>query len=81
MAGRADSKRQLQFDLARDIAEAIGKPFLAPQILFNRATDDDLKRYTPEMLAYSAMHSATELAKWIGKTPRVNIEPVAHVDR
>ena len=64
MAGKPDPKRHRQFDAARDIAAATGAPYLDPEILFNRATDDDLSLYTPEMLAHAAMHSAAEIAKW-----------------
>ena len=49
-------------------------------MLFHRASDDDLKLYGPEMLAYSAIHSARELAAWDGRTPRVSIGPVANVE-
>jgi len=80
MAGKSDIKRRKQIDGARDIAAGIGEPYLDPAMLFHRASDDDLKLYTPEMLAYSAIHSARELAVWDGKTPRVSIAPVADVE-
>jgi glutamate dehydrogenase len=80
MAGKPDPKRHKQFDAARDIAAASGKPYLEPAMLFNRASDDDLKLYTPEMLAHSAVHSAAELAAWDGKAPRVSIEAIANVE-
>jgi glutamate dehydrogenase len=80
MAGKPELKRRKQFDSAREVAAGTGKPHLDPAILFNRASDDDLKLYTPEMLAFSAIHSASELAAWDGKMSRVSIEPVANVE-
>jgi glutamate dehydrogenase len=80
MAERLDPKREKKFEIAREIAAATGQRYLDPTILFNRASDDDLKLYTPDMLAHSAMHSATELAKWNGKAPQVSISPIANVE-
>ncbi|MDB5523270.1 MAG: NAD-glutamate dehydrogenase [Rhizobium sp.] len=80
MARKPDPKRHKQFDSARDVAAATGKRYLDPAILFERASDDDLKLYTPEMLAHSAIHSAGELVRWDGKAPRVSIEPIANVE-
>ncbi|MBL0372283.1 NAD-glutamate dehydrogenase [Rhizobium sp. KVB221] len=80
MAERLDAKREKQFDIAAKVAAATGGLYLDPEILFKRASDDDLKQYTPEMLAYAAVHSAGELARWNGKVPRVSIEPIANVE-
>lgn len=80
MAEKIDPKRHKQFDLARKIAVAAGAPFLDPEILFNRASDDDLKRYSPDMLAHSTLHSAQELAKWDGKVPQISVAPVANLE-
>src|SRR5690242_9973310 len=79
MAARNNPKREKQIESARKIAAATGEPHLDPEILFGRASGDDLELYTPEMLALSAVHSAAEIAAWSGKTPRVSIDTVADV--
>ncbi|MBW9056044.1 NAD-glutamate dehydrogenase [Rhizobium mesosinicum] len=79
MAVRNNPKREKQIESARKIAAATGEPHLDPEILFGRASGDDLELYTPEMLALSAVHSAAELAMWDRKTPRVSIDTVTDV--
>ena len=79
MAVRNSPKREKQIESARKIAAATGEPYLDPEILFGRASGDDLELYTPEMLALSALHSAAELSAWNGKSPRVNIGTIADV--
>ncbi|MGV2102008.1 NAD-glutamate dehydrogenase [Rhizobium sp. 21-4511-3d] len=80
MAVRQNPKREKQIESAKKIAAATGDKFLEPEILFGRASGDDLDRYTPEMLALSAVHSARELQAWNGKTPRVSIDTIADVE-
>ncbi|MEZ2129986.1 MULTISPECIES: NAD-glutamate dehydrogenase [unclassified Sinorhizobium] len=80
MAARINPKREKQIDSARKIASATGENFLDPGILFGRASNDDLERYTPEMLALAAVHAAKELAAWTGATPRISVEPVVNVE-
>ena len=77
MAARNNPKREKQIESARKIAKATGEAHLDPEILFGRASNDDLELYTPEMLALSAVHSAKELAAWSGKAPRVSIDTIA----
>ncbi|RAX43506.1 NAD-glutamate dehydrogenase [Rhizobium tropici] len=80
MAPRTNPKREKQIDTARKIAAASGKAHLDPEILFGRASNDDMERYTPEMLALAARHAARELAAWSGTSPRVSIEQVANIE-
>ncbi len=80
MAARTNPRREKLIESARKIAAATGEQHLDPEILFGRASDDDLDRYTPEMLALSAIHSAKELSAWDGKTPRVSIEALPNVE-
>ena len=54
MAARNNPKREKQIESARKIAAATGEAHLDPEILFGRASNDDLELYTPEMLALSA---------------------------
>ncbi len=79
MAARNNPKREKQLESASKIAAAIGESHIDPEILFGRASNDDLEAYTPEMLALSAVHCARELAAWNRKTPRISIETVADV--
>jgi glutamate dehydrogenase len=80
MAARNNPRREKQIESASKIAAATGESYLDPEILFGRASGDDLELYSTEMLALSAVHCATELAAWNGKTPRVSIETVANVE-
>ncbi|NTG88325.1 NAD-glutamate dehydrogenase [Rhizobium rhizogenes] len=80
MASRTNPKREKQIEAARKIAAATGEPHLDPEILFGRASNDDMERYSPEMLALAAVHAAKELAAWSGTSPRVSIEQVTDID-
>ncbi|QYA13610.1 NAD-glutamate dehydrogenase [Rhizobium sp. AB2/73] len=80
MAPKTNPKREKQIEAARKIAAATGKAHLDPEILFGRASNDDMELYSPEMLALAAAHAAKELAAWSGTSPRVNIEQVAGIE-
>lgn len=62
MAPKTNPKREKQIEAARKIAAATGKAHLDPEILFGRASNDDMELYSPEMLALAAAHAAKELA-------------------
>jgi glutamate dehydrogenase len=79
MAPKTNPKREKQIESARRIAEATGDAYLDPQILFGRASNDDMDRYTPEMLALSAVHTAKELSEWTGNAPRISIDQIEDV--
>ncbi|MDM9624468.1 NAD-glutamate dehydrogenase [Rhizobium sp. S152] len=80
MASRNNPKREKQLEGAAKVAASTGDNYIDPEILFGRASGDDLERYTPEMLAISAVHSASELAAWKGRDARINIASIAHVE-
>jgi len=80
MAARNNPKREKQIESANKIATAMGEHYLAPDILFGRASGDDLESYTPEMLAISAVHCAAELAAWTGNAPRVTVTSLDNVE-
>jgi glutamate dehydrogenase len=80
MAARNNPKREKQIESASKIAAATGERYIAPEILFGRASGDDLDSYTPEMLALSAVHCATELAAWSGNAPRVTVDTLENVE-
>ncbi|MCM2402165.1 NAD-glutamate dehydrogenase [Rhizobium sp. S153] len=79
MVANRKLKREPQMEAACKIAEAIQEPFIDPAILFGRASGDDLDNYTPEMLAFSSLRAASDIAAWDGKAPRVVIAPIADV--
>ncbi len=80
MAPKTNPKREKQIEAARKIAAATGEAHLDPEILFGRASNDDMELYSPEMLALAAKHAAKELAAWSGTSPRVSIEQVANIE-
>jgi glutamate dehydrogenase len=80
MAARNNPKREKQIEAARKIAAATGDDHLDPAILFGRASNDDMGRYTPEMLALAAVHAARELAAWGGGASRVSVESIPDVE-
>jgi len=80
MATRSDPKRNKTIARASEAAKALGEPLLDPHLLFDRASNDDLARYTPEMLALTAVHARKELAAWNGHNPRVTISDSVGVE-
>ncbi|NHF73167.1 NAD-glutamate dehydrogenase [Paracoccus xiamenensis] len=72
-------KRDKRIDSARKIAAA-GGASLDPEVLLKRASKDDLEQYSPEMLALTAAHAQSEIAKWDGGKPRVSIETLPGVE-
>ncbi|MFS8047149.1 NAD-glutamate dehydrogenase [Rhizobium sp. BR 314] len=80
MAPKTNPKREKQIEAAQKIAAAAGGVYLDPEILFGRASNDDMGRYSPEMLALAAAHAAKELAAWSKTAPRVSIEQVANIE-
>lgn len=72
-------KRDKRIDSARKIA-AEGGASLDPEILLKRASKDDLEQYTPEMLALTAAHAQSEIAKWDGGKPRVSIQTLPGIE-
>ncbi|PZU83426.1 MAG: NAD-glutamate dehydrogenase [Shinella sp.] len=79
MVANRKHKREPQLEAACKIAEAIQEPFIDPEILFGRASGDDLDDYTSEMLAFSSLRAASDIAAWDGKAPRIVIAPIANV--
>ena len=79
MATSMGGKRDKRIDSARKIAEAAGDRSLDPEILFKRASKDDLEAYTPEMMALVAAHARNEIRAWDGGKPRVSIDTLPGV--
>ncbi|RCW87124.1 NAD-glutamate dehydrogenase [Paracoccus lutimaris] len=80
MATSMGGKRDKRIDSARKIAEAAGELSLDPEILFKRASKDDLEAYSPEMMALVAAHARNELRAWDGGKPRITIETLPGVE-
>ncbi|NGO65224.1 NAD-glutamate dehydrogenase [Rhizobium daejeonense] len=79
MVANRKLKREPQLEAACEIAEALQEPFIDPAILFGRASGDDLDNYTPEMLAFSSLRAASDIAAWDGNAPHIVIAPIADV--
>ncbi|KAJ0335451.1 hypothetical protein COL154_014415, partial [Colletotrichum chrysophilum] len=73
MATRNDPKRNKVVAKVVEATRKLDDPSLDPHILFDRASNDELERYTPEMLALSAVHAKQELTAWDHRTPRITI--------
>ncbi|MDQ0457400.1 NAD-glutamate dehydrogenase [Rhizobium paknamense] len=57
-------------------ARSNGNGGVDPEVLFGRASNDDLQSYTPAMLAEAARRARQDLARWDGETAQIVIEPV-----
>ena len=73
MANKSDPRRSKRIAKAVEAARQTGQPFLDPYALFDRASNDDLARYTPQMLALAAIHAQEELSAWNRDTARITI--------
>ncbi|MBW6424516.1 NAD-glutamate dehydrogenase [Rhizobium sp. XQZ8] len=80
MVARQNPKREQQIDDARKIAAEGTGPHLDPEILFGRASNDDLEIYTPDMLALSAKHAAERLQAWTRIRADITVEPVPGIE-
>ncbi len=80
MVARQNPKREQQIDDARKIAAKGTGPHLDPEILFGRASNDDLEIYTPDMLALSAKHAAERLQAWTRIRADITVEPVPGIE-
>ncbi|MCO5734570.1 NAD-glutamate dehydrogenase [Rhizobium sp. SSA_523] len=76
MAAKRNPKQQKQIELARAAWSESGGLVLDPDILFGRASSDDVAAYTPEMLAASADYAGRELLAWTGETARITVASV-----
>ncbi|MGN7295300.1 NAD-glutamate dehydrogenase [Rhizobium sp. SAFR-030] len=76
MAAKRNPKREKQIELAQAALAGDQGATLDPQILFGRASNDDLAAYTPEMLAASTRHASGELEAWTGETARISVAAV-----
>ncbi|WP_075291862.1 NAD-glutamate dehydrogenase [Pararhizobium arenae] len=76
MGAATNPKRERQIEGAHHAAKSLGGTFLSPDILFGRASRDDIEAYTPEMLALAARHAQHEIDNRLTDKPRITIETV-----
>ncbi|MDO9416776.1 NAD-glutamate dehydrogenase [Pararhizobium sp.] len=76
MGAKYNPKRDKQIEAATDAAAKLGKDFIAPDIMFGRASNDDLNSYSAEMLALTAAHAKAKIDAWNGKGPGISIETI-----
>ncbi|AJY48412.1 NAD-glutamate dehydrogenase [Martelella endophytica] len=79
MERQSDFIRKGLMKAAEEKAEQAGKPFISPFFMFDRASPEDLDRYSAEMLAAASAHAAAEIAAYDGGDARVTIGPVEGV--
>lgn len=72
-------KREKHIEAAKAAAAALGAKTLNPDILFGRASKDDLDHYTGAMLAVASAHAMGELEAWDGTAPRVTVTTLPDV--
>jgi glutamate dehydrogenase len=61
---------------AEETARGLGEKFIAPSVIFGRASNDDIDRYDASMLARSAARAASDIAGWDRQSPHIRIEAI-----
>ncbi len=61
---------------AEETARGFGEKFIAPSVIFGRASNDDIDRYDASMLARSAARAASDIAGWDRQSPHIRIEAI-----
>lgn len=72
-------KREQLFELTRAVLDEQAVKAIDPLILFGRASDDDLQRYEPAMLAQAAQRAVSDLQGFDGESAKVTIETVPDI--
>ncbi|MDX3928386.1 MAG: NAD-glutamate dehydrogenase [Shinella sp.] len=73
MGTRSNVRREKYIEAATTTAKALRTDCIRPEILFGRASNDDLELYSADMLATVAAHAYSEIKAWDGSTPRVTV--------
>ncbi|QEE45782.1 NAD-glutamate dehydrogenase [Rhizobium sp. WL3] len=74
------TKRDELLTRAEETARSLGGEFIAPAVIFGRASNDDIDRYDAAMLARSAARAASDIAGWDRQTPHIRIETTEGVN-
>ncbi|HET7411321.1 MAG TPA: NAD-glutamate dehydrogenase, partial [Pararhizobium sp.] len=80
MTARNDPKRSRKISRVDESVRKLGRPFLDPHILFDRASNDDLTGYSLEMLALTAVHAQSEIDAWNHDAARITIGTKADLE-
>jgi len=76
MGTKQNPKRDKHFEAVKAAAKSSGQEIVAPEILFRRASSDDLDSYTPEMLALTAAHAQRALLLRRDDRPVISVETI-----
>ncbi len=73
MGIRRNSKRDKLLSEGRKLAADLGRSYIDPALLFDRASPEDLENYSAEMLVHAACLAADEINSWRAITPKVSL--------
>ncbi|OBZ93624.1 NAD-glutamate dehydrogenase [Pararhizobium polonicum] len=76
MGAKYNPKKDRHFEAVSEAAKELGLKMLSPEILFRRASHDDLDAYTPAMLALTAAHALKEISHSESDRPVISVESV-----
>ncbi|WP_438751203.1 NAD-glutamate dehydrogenase [Pararhizobium sp. O133] len=76
MGTKYNPKKDRHFGVVGEAGKALGLKMLSPEILFRRASHDDLDAYTPDMLALTAAHALKDVSRGETGGPVVSVETV-----
>ena len=76
MGTKYNPKKDRHFEAVSDAGKTLGLKMLAPEILFRRASHDDLDAYTPDMLALTAAHALAAINRTESERPVISVETV-----
>jgi glutamate dehydrogenase len=76
MGTKYNPKKDRHFEAVSEAGKLLGVKMLAPEILFRRASHDDLDAYTPTMLALTAAHALTAINRKESDRPVISVETV-----
>ncbi len=79
VGAKYNPKKDRHFEAVSEAGKALGVKILAPEILFRRASHDDLDAYTPDMLALTAAHALTAINRKESDRPVISVETVAGI--
>ncbi|WP_275786690.1 NAD-glutamate dehydrogenase [Pararhizobium gei] len=80
MGTKYNPKRDRHFDTVNDAGKALGLDMLSPELLFKRASHDDLDHYTPDMLARTAAYALTAVNRKESQHLSVVVETIEGVE-
>ncbi len=76
MGTKYNPKKDRHFEAVGEAGKALELKILSPELLFRRASHDDLDEYTPDMLALTAAHALKEVGRVESARPVISVETV-----